>query len=230
MIRVALVSSFLFLAACADDPALAPTPDAAGDACEATSILPAQWRPIDLVSTGAVDVTTAGGVTAAVIDATAGGPMDAADNPYVYVDLIAGAKVDVTDVDALDDARWHVAFKRAGIKANGGDSGTGGVTVAVVAAETIDAVTAAPADGELAADDWADASCAYVALAAGEPATRMGEWYDYDPAAHTLTPQPEVYVIRIPGAGDVKLEIETYYGDDASPMRGAIYRVRWAPL
>lgn len=239
-----LLSSLSLVAACTDDAdddhddahdapdaAADPEPDAEpDDGCDEPSVLPAQWRPIDRVSTGTVTTTSASGVTTAVIDATAGGTMMAADNPYVYVDLVAGAKVEISDVDSLDDDRWHVAFKRAGIKANGGDSGTGGVTIAVVAGDSMEAVTAAPADGEFGADDWADAACEFVGLAGGEPATRMGEWYDYDPSAHALTPQAEVYVVRIPGEGDVRVEIETYYGDGANPMRGAIYRVRWAAL
>ncbi len=211
------------------DPDAAPPDAGADDGCDEAAQLPTQWRPIDLVSTGAVVATTADGVTTATIDATAGGTANAADNPYIYVDLSAGAKVELGDVDALDDARWHVAFKRASLRVNGGDSGTGGVTAAVVAAGSLAEVTAAPGAG-YGDDQFVDEACAFVGLPGGEPATVLGEWYDYDPATHSLSPQAEVYVIRVPGEGDFKLRVVTYYGDDANPMRGAIYRVEWAAL
>ena len=79
-------------------------------------------------------------------------------------------------------------------------------------------------------DDWADPACALVAGPTGEPATVMSTWYDYNDQTHVLTPKAQVWVIRI--APDVfrKLRIVTYYGDTANPMRGAFYRVEWAPL
>ena len=180
-----------------------------------------------MVSTGAVNVTTAGGVTSGTIDATAGGTAAAADNPYVYLDLMAGTKVDLTDTASLTSTAWHVGFKRAGIKLNGGDSGPGQVAAAVVNAATLAEVTTAPGAVEL--DDWADPACALVA-SHGEPATVMSTWYDYNDQTHVLTPKAQVWVIRI--APDVfrKLRIVTYYGDTANPMRGAFYRVEWAPL
>jgi len=243
MIRSLLTTAALFIpllvAACGDnaepgdptEPDAAVTedsgvPDAGG--CDPATALPLQWRPIATVAKGAVTTTTANGVTTAIVDATAGGFQGAADNPYLYVDL-AGGKVEISDVDALASSRWHIALKRANIRANGGDSGPGGVTVAVIAAPSLDQVTAAPADAEFGADDWATDDCTYVGLPAGEPASRLGDWYGYDDRTHQVAPKPQVYVIRTSGAA-YKLRIATYYGDDANPMRGAIYRLEWARL
>ena len=206
-------------------------PDAGG--CEPASALPLQWRPIAMVSTGAVTTETAGGVTSATIDASAGGLSGAADNPYVYIDLSGAggaAKVDVDDVTALDADTWDIAFKRASIRANGGDSGTGGVTVAVVAAASLAEVTSAPADGEFAADDWASATCEFVGTPGGEPLSAFGEWYAYDDTTHEVSPSAEVYVVKSRSGTLYKLRVITYYGDEAMPMRGAVYQVEWAAL
>ncbi len=218
------------LAACGGDDVAVVSPDAAIDAagCDPSAALPTQWRPIAMVSTGAVNVTTAGGVTSGTIDATAGGTAAAADNPYVYLDLMAGTKLDLTDTASLTSTAWHVAFKRAGIKLNGGDSGPGQVAAAVVNAATLAEVTTAP--GALELDDWADPDCALIAGPTGEPATVMSTWYDYDDQTHVLTPKAQVWVIRVASGVFRKLRIVTYYGDTANPMRGAFYRVEWAAL
>ena len=217
--------------ACGGDDGAAPV-DAAADidapGCDPTVALPTQWRPIAMVSTGAVNVTTTGGVTSGTIDATAGGTGAAADNPYVYLDLMTGTKVAITDTASLSSTAWHIALKRAGIKLNGGDSGPGQVAAASVAAARLADVTSAPAS--LAVDDWADGDCQLIAGPTGEPATVMSTWYDYDEQTHVLTPKSVVWVIRIAPGVFRKLRITTYYGAPGQPMRGAYYGVEWAPL
>ena len=221
----------LCAAACGGDDG-ASTVDAALDVdaagCDPSTALPVQWRPIAMVSAGAVSVTTTGGVTAGTVDATAGGTAAAADNPYVYLDLVAGTKVAITDTASLSSTAWHVAFKRSGIKLNGGDSGPGQVAAASVAATTLAEVTTAP--GGLAVDDWADGDCNLLAGPTGEPATVMSAWYDYDDQTHVLTAKPQVWVIRVAPGVFRKLRVITYYGDAGAPMRGAFYRVEWAAL
>jgi hypothetical protein len=161
----------LTLVACAsacDDAASSETsPDAAvatdaappdGDGCDEAALLPSNYRPIPMRSTGAVATTLAGAVTTATIDATAGGTAAAPDNPYLYLDLIAGARVEVSDLEAATSIAWHVAIKRASVKLNGGDSGPGAVAAARVAAASLAEVTIAPTS--FASDDWASADCA----------------------------------------------------------------------
>jgi hypothetical protein len=203
-------------------------PDAGG--CDPAAALPLQWRPIAMSATGAVTVTTAGAVSSALIDGTAGGLDAAADNPYVYLDLEDGKKVAIDDVTAFDDHTWDLAFKRASIRANGGDSGTGGVEVATVAAASLDEVTAPPAASELKSDDWASATCTFVGTPGGEPLSAFGEWYAYDEATHAVTPKTEVFVVKSRSGAFYKVRILTYYGDDSMPMRGAVYKVEWAAL
>lgn len=231
-----LVSLVLAAAACGSDDAADPGADAAVDAvpidaddgCDQPALLPTAYRPIAMVSTGAVAVTTTDGVTRGTIDATAGGLAGAADNPYIYVDLVAGARVDLTDVEAFGSTAWHIALKRSSLRINSGDSGPSTVAAGRVAAATLAEVTAAPSSLEV--DDWASPACELVTEPGGEPATAMGDWYDYDAATHQLAPKAEVWVLRLADGSHRKLRLETYYGDPASPMRGAYYRVEWASL
>ena len=226
----------LLLAACGggdDDGAGTVDAGLAIDApgCDVTAALPTNYRPIAMVSTGAASLTTTGGVTRGTINATAGGAAASADNPYIYIDLDNGVRVDITDVGSRTSTAWDIALKRASIKLNGGDSGPGGGGGARVAAATLAEVTAAPA--AFACDDWATADCMLNATPSGEPATAMGDWYDYNDATHELTPKAEVWVIRLgeaSGGGLRKLRLVTYYGDPAMPMRGGYYGVEWAPL
>lgn len=203
--------------------------DAAADDCDETELLPQDYRPIGSVSTGEVTASADGDVTNAQIDATAGGLPGVPDNPYVYIDLESGTKVDIDDVDALSSQGWDVAFKRSNIRLNGGDSGPASVAVARVDGALAD-VTEAPADGEFATDDWTSDSCTLLTLADGTPSTAFGEWYDYDDATHVLSPKAEVYVVRTRSGELIKMSIENYYGDESDPTRGAFYQVSWAPL
>jgi len=85
------------------------------------------------------------------IEATAGGfstaPSDPA-NKYTYFNLGTGQVVDLSDADATASGAWHIAFKRANIKLNGGVSGPGAVQGAVVDAQDdfYDAATGDPVD------------------------------------------------------------------------------------
>jgi len=203
-------------------------PDSASG-CDPATVLPGNYRLIPMTSTGAVTVTTTAGVTAGTIDATAGGIDASADNPYIYVDLRAGTKAAISDLDARSSTNWDVALKRSSLRVNGGDSGSGNRQLAVVQAATLAEVTAGPATG-YATDDFTSADCRLAALPAGEPTTAFGEWYGYDVDTHAVTPKPEVYVIQRNNGSRTALRIVTYYGDTTNAMRGAFYRVEWKQL
>lgn len=206
--------------------------DAAADTvpgCDPATVLPSNYRLIPSVSSGAVDVSTSQGVTAGTIDATAGGLVNAADNPYIYVDLELGSKVELGDLDARASSDWDIALKRSSVRSNGGDSGVGGRDVVVVSAATLAEVSAAPADG-YSSDDFTTDDCMLDAIPGGEPRSAFGEWYDYDVDTHAVTPKAEVYVLRRSDGSHVAFRIVSYYGDTAMPMRGAIYAVEWKQL
>jgi hypothetical protein len=224
-----LVASIGAAAACGGGvPDILPA-DGLPASCEPLALLPPSYRPVPSVSAGVVEVTTAGGVTAGTADATAGGTDGAPDNPYLYLDLKAGERVPLNDLDALSSTAWDISLKRASLRVNGGDSGSGGRKLAVVGAEDLAAVTAAPPSG-YAADDFADEDCALIALPAGEPSSAFGEWYDYDPSTHEVTPRREVYVLERLDGSHTALRIVTYYGDASSPMRGGYYQLEWKQL
>jgi hypothetical protein len=206
----------------------AMAPDSAGT-CDPATILPTSYRLIATVSAGAVQVTTASDVTSGTIDATAGGVDNAADNPYVYVDLRNATKVAINDLDARTNTNWDIALKRSSLRTNGGDSGTGGREVASIQAATLAEVTAAPASG-YASDDFATADCMLESTAIGEPRSAFGDWYAYDVDTHVVTPKPEVYVLKRNNGSRTAFRIKAYYGDSSMPMRGAFYSVEWKQL
>src|SRR3954467_15968360 len=158
--RCALVLLSAALAACGGSDNTV-TPDAMGPpGCDPATPLPANYRPIAMVSAGAVRVRTASDVTSGTIDARAGGFDKAADNPYIYVDLRSGMRVDINDVQALTSTSWDIAIKRSSLRANGGDSGAGNRQVAIVQAATLAEVTAGPSTG-YATDDFATDDCMF---------------------------------------------------------------------
>ena len=227
-----LVFAVLATPACTHDGAANSDLDAGVDstsACDPASVLPSAYRPIATVSTGAVQVSTNEGKTSGTIDATAGGLMNAADRPYVYVDLRDGKRVDVDDLAARSSKTWDVALKRSSLRVNGGDSGTGNRRLAVVQAASMGDVMVAPATG-YATDDFTTDDCMLEALPGGEPRSAFGEWYAYDPQTHAVSPKSEVYVIERDDGSRTAFRIVTYYGDTTMPMRGAFYRVEWKQL
>lgn len=201
-----------------------------GDGCDEAAALPDGWKPVDAPASGSVASTVDGDAVASIIDASAGGFGNSDGEAFIYLSFSGEALVamELTDVEAFGDAGWHLAFKRYVIRANGGDSGPGGVSVAEVAAGALEDVAGPPADGEFSVDSWTDASCNLVSDGIGAPRTQFSEWYDI--ADMILTPKPLVYVVRRPGGGDVALEIEDYYADEGDPEKSGVYRVRWAPL
>lgn len=78
--------------------------------------------------------TLSSGILEKLVDATAGGSGAASTdlaNKHTYFNLDTGLVVDLTDAAAETSTDWHMAFKRTGIKLNGGASGTGSVTGAL---------------------------------------------------------------------------------------------------
>ncbi len=228
----------LFLAACSsatDNPE--PTPDLsatadlgldpAPDLAPVVCSLPFEHRPIDTVSTSAVTINPDGTGFTAEIDARAGGGSESQKNPYVYLDLVAGKKVDITDVQAQKSTAWDIAFKRWQVKINSGDSGSGGVKAALIPPTTeLPQVTTAPASGYVE-DHYFDAKCRLELDGNGGPKTALSTWYDYNINTHVLTPWKQVYVLtRRDGKGTVKLQVMGYYKAGAS----GIFTVRWGFL
>jgi hypothetical protein len=127
-----------------------------------------------------------------------------------------------TGTEAIDTGPWDLRFQRTHISANGGVTGSGGVTVAPLTGTTFDAVTSAPATGYLSdtADTNGDGRPEYV--------FEQGDgWYDYNVDTHVLTPKPIVWVLRTDAGATRKLEIMKYY-DPAGTS--AWFTLHWGPL
>src|SRR5690606_28916168 len=79
-------------------------------------------------------------VRSAVLDASS-------QTAYTYFNLTSGQKVALTDEQAATSTDWHIAFRRTNIKLNGGDSGPGKVSGALLVPQ----------------DDFYDENGAYIA-------------------------------------------------------------------
>lgn len=227
-----MLVTLVVTAACGDDGGGNSGVDASVDSssgCDPATVLPSNYRPIAMVSTGAVQVSTASGVTSGTIDATAGGLANSADRPYVYVDLRNGAKVDADDLAARNSPMWDIALKRSSLRINGGDSGPGSRRLVVMPAATLGDITVAPTDG-YTTDDFTTDDCMLDSLPGGEPRSAFGEWYNYDPQTHAVSPKGEVYVLERNNGSRTAFRIITYNGDTSMPMRGAFYGVEWKQL
>jgi hypothetical protein len=126
---------------------------------------------------------------------------------WVYLSLRSGNEVAPLDPSASDE--WDLAFQRFHIISNGGASGSGATSVAVLVGESFADVSRAPESGYLSdqPDSDDDDTVADSAFAADDG------WYDYDPATNRLSPKQIVYVIRTTSGLHYKLSLLDYYDD-----------------
>lgn len=178
--------------------------------------------PIDMVSDGDVIILDdTGGTKEIFVDASAGGFMNAAMNPYIYLDLSAGTRVDVTDPASFDDATWDLGIKRVVFRNNSAHSGGGDGGAVFLANAVFDDVTAADANGAtFVTEEWFDDMCDYEVDQTNVIVTSMQPgWYDYDGATMQVTPKPGVWLIRgADGTTTFKVELLAYYSNpDGTP-------------
>jgi hypothetical protein len=105
---------------------------------------------------------------------------------------------------------WDLQARRYLIALNGGVSGEGGVQVAILDGVGIDEVDAAALD--------ALPSSAWVSDQGdddddGLPEYALEDWYDYDSAAHTLSPKLRVYALQSTEGARFVLQVEDYYDE-----------------
>lgn len=196
--------------------------------------------PVDTVSTGLVQVTSEANaaLVTMVIDASAGGYEVAANNPYIYVNLGAKARVDISDVQADSSTAWDLALKRDNIRSNGGDSGPGNARVAALIGADFDTTTAAVAtDADFAQDSFIDAAtCEPSVDAVGKPSTAFDGWYTYGAATHGVVPAGRVYLVRgANGTSLYKLKITGYYvdvpdGQGGTVKKSAVFALQYQAL
>lgn len=190
--------------------------------------------PIDLVSTGEVSELSASGTTKTLyIDASAGGQAGAPTQPWIYVNLASASRVDVTDPASLASKAWDLGLERALVRTNSGDGGPGDGGAAQITGKAFSDVTAADAAAAtIEAETWFDAECKLQTDAADSMKTTFHDWYDYDPATHSITPKDLTYVVRAADGALYKLHILDYYAtpDGGSGKAGGKYKIEVAPL
>ncbi len=191
------------------------------------------WPFHDAVSAGSISTTDDSGVKTTTIDASAGGQMAAKNNPFIYLDLSTGQKVDVNDFDAFKNGGWDLAFKRYIVRTNSADSGPGDVSMAKMSETTFDAVTSAPTDANAWQQDVSyDDSCQPLTDPIGtlktainylneDNATGSESWYDYSAG---LTPHPgDIYLVDVPSRSvTYKLQITDW--------QDGTFTIKWAEL
>lgn len=172
----------------------------------------------------AFTVGTPSATKSALIDASAGGlGADPGDpkNKHTYFSLLTGQVVDLTDAEAADSLDWDIAFKRSGIKLNGGFSGKKGVGGFFTGnnTEAYDANSdfirswfeAATAEAELA--DFTAVSTADIPAnsefktdklvpAVQGDGTAEGWWFYLGPPTHAVIAVPENWWVVKSAAGD----------------------------
>ena len=146
----------------------------------------------------------------AVIDATS-------ETAWTYLDLETAAVV--TPDDPTDSTAWDLGFQRFLVAINGGVSGSGGMEAARLEGVDYNDEVDLPTSGWVTDEPDADDD--------GEPERALDDWYDYDAAAHALTPKDLLFLLKSVEGDAYKLQFVDYYDDAGTP--GYVH-VRWGGL
>ncbi|HEY6080322.1 MAG TPA: HmuY family protein [Polyangiaceae bacterium] len=186
---------------------------------------------VDEVAATPVEVLESSGAELTLfVDATA--PEGPDTSPWVYVSLATGAKLELTDLEALTSRNWDLGFKRASIRTNGGDSGPGqgGAFKVRLPWGSVDASTLG--DQAVPTEHWFDDECTLIAEAVTGVVTTFSGWDEYDTVTHVLTPADAVYLTRGADGALYKVAILDFYSnpDGSAGRTAARYKLRVAPL
>lgn len=137
--------------------------------------------------------------------------IDASDETkWIYFSFVSRAEV--IPVDPANSVEWDLGFQRFHIVSNGGASGSGGASVAILTEQSFDAVAAAPSEGYLPDQPDSDDSDT-VANSAFEDGDG---WYAYDEQTNRLSPRGNVYVVQTARGAFYKLALLDYYDEAGS--------------
>jgi hypothetical protein len=139
--------------------------------------------------------------------------VDASDaEVWIYFSFLSGGEV--IPADPATSIDWDLGFQRFHVKSNGGASGSGGGSVAVLVDQAFDAVLTAPSEGYVSdlPDGDDDDTVVDTVFEEGDG------WYDYDETTNRLSPRPFVYVVQTGRGTRYKLAILDYY--DAAGSSG----------
>ncbi|AWV91235.1 heme-binding HmuY-like protein [Bradymonas sediminis] len=176
------------------------------------------------VNAGEVTFASDADLQSASIDAASGGPAQAATTSYVYVDLDTAEKLELSDVDAFEDTAWDIAFNRAMIRVNSGDSGPSRWMVARVDAGFDEAAPPSPQDTSWKTDTFIADDCEVLTEGMGTLTTAFGVWFDYDMSTHTTAvPENTTWVLY-------NMESHAIYKFGVNTYDSGAYEVQWAPI
>ncbi|MEM6993571.1 MAG: HmuY family protein, partial [Myxococcota bacterium] len=173
------------------------------------------------------------------VDATAGGIVDAATNPWLYLRFTDDGfeKVEIDDLAALDSTDWDIAAKRFGIRLNSGVSGPSTVTAALVTDVGYAELTELPDTAALLEESFYDGQCNLIddGTGQGAPNYALTQWWFY-PGCVGTTGTP--FVLELADGRRVKFLVESYYEqgqetcntDGTMGMGSANFTWRWAYL
>ncbi len=169
----------------------------------------------DEISEGTATTTTDGDDFVTIVDASAGGMNQAANNPWVYVrfDADGASKVEIGDEDSLESADWHIAMRRYFVRLNGGDGGPSCVGAAKMAAYDYAELSELPSGVEFELEDFYDDECEQRMDVYGMSAEyALYGWWDYDMDVGCVVTTMVPFLIQLEDGSVIKLAIETYYG------------------
>ena len=148
------------------------------------------------------------------VDASAGGYMEAANNPWVYIKFTpTGAqKVSLDDEIALESMEWDLSLKRYILRLNGGSSGPSCIGAATLLDSTYDEVDIIPEGIVFREDDFYTSDCTLINDSSGlpnSPQVALGSWWTY-PGCVATSMYP--HLIQLADGAIIKLVVEAYYG------------------
>lgn len=194
----------------------------------------------DKVSDGMVSTQPDGDDFVSVIDASAGGFMDAVNNPWVYVKFTPSGleKVEIDDETALESMDWDMSLRRFILRLNGGSSGPSCVGAATFIEETYGSLNAVPEGLSFAPDDFYTSDCTLINDSSGlpdNPQVSLGAWWTY-PGCVATSMYP--HLIQLADGSVVKMVVEAYYGSDQQNCNdnetpgtdSANFTIRWRYL
>lgn len=168
--------------------------------------LPGLWGSHASVGEGAATLIEEGDAGVLHVDASAGGMAASRTTAFVFVDLAHG-QLALSESEALTSGRWHLAFKRAQLRVNGGTSGAGNVSITRLHGVPFETVSQADiVDVDWHIDHSFAADCTVRRDPIGQPMTAIHDvnldnpsgsssWYHYGPDG--VVPMPDtVYVVR----------------------------------
>lgn len=219
-----LILATLLLAGCPENTEDTPKDDT-GETATSESLCPEPTDPpcvdamiLDLslhddrVSDGAVTTTQDGDDFVTVVDATAGGFGQDANNPWVYVRFAAdgASRVDLDDETALESLEWHLALRRFHIRLNSGDGGPSCVLADPQAGSSYADISEVPESVDFQEEDIYDGACELQMDAYGmSPAWTVYGWWESAGQCVQTTGLP--FLVRLDDGRVLKMVVEAYY-------------------